>query len=113
MAASTAVAGIVPAITVAGHRYMDGGTGSQTNADLAAGHQQVLVVAPVDRGALDGELGQLRASGSTVVVIRPSTCAAGILGDELARLDPARIPAAAHAGREDGRAAAPIFGTIL
>jgi NTE family protein len=68
VAASTAVAGILPAITLAGHRYMDGGTGSQTNADLAAGHDQVLVLAP------------------------------------------ARLLPAAHAGREDGRATAPVFG---
>jgi hypothetical protein len=55
---------------------------------FAAGHHQVLVVAPVDRGALAEELDQLRATGSMVVVIRPSTHAAGILGDELARLPP-------------------------
>lgn len=109
VAASTAVVGILPAITVSGHRYMDGGSGSQTNADLAVGYDQVLVVAPGDRGALGGELEQLRASGSEVVVIRPSAHAAGVLGDELARLDPARIPASARAGREDGRTAAPIF----
>jgi NTE family protein len=109
VAASTAVAGILPAITVSGQRYMDGGTGSQTNADLAVGYDQVLVVAPADRGALDGELRQLRASGCDVAVIRP-TAHAAVLGDELARLDPARIRASAQAGREDGRAAAPVFG---
>jgi NTE family protein len=109
VAASTAVAGIFPAITVSGHRYMDGGTGSQTNADLAVGYDQILVVAPVDRGALEGELAQLRASGCEVVVIRPSAHAAEVLGHELAWLDPTRIPASARAGREDGRAAAPVF----
>jgi NTE family protein len=110
VAASTAVPGILPAITVSGQRYMDGGAGSQTNADLAVGYDQVLVVAPVDRGALDGELGQLRASGREVAVIRPSAHAAAVLGDELARLDPARIRASAQAGQEDGRAAVPVFG---
>jgi len=110
LAASTAVAGILPPITVSGHRYMDGGTGSQTNADLAVRYDQVLVVAPVDRGALAAELAQLRASGHEVVVIRPSDPPAGVLGDELARLDPTRIRASAQAGRTDGLAAAPIFG---
>jgi NTE family protein len=110
VAASTAVAGILPAITVSGKRYMDGGTGSQTNADMAAGYDRVLVVAPVDRGALDAELRQLRGSGREVVVIRPGAHAATVLGDELSRFDPARIPASAQAGREDGRAAVPVFG---
>ncbi|HEY6294529.1 MAG TPA: patatin-like phospholipase family protein [Streptosporangiaceae bacterium] len=110
VAASAAVAGILPAITVSGQRYMDGGTASQTNADLAAGYDQVLVVAPADRGALDAELSRLRAGGREVVVIRPGGPAAAVLGDELARLDPARIRASAQAGREDGRAAVPVFG---
>jgi NTE family protein len=110
LAASTAIAGILPPITVSGHRYMDGGTGSQTNADLAVRYDQVLVVAPADRGALAAELEQLRASGHEVVVIRPGTPAVGVLGDELARLDPARIRASARAGRADGLAAAPVFG---
>jgi len=108
VAASSAVAGLLSPITLAGHRYMDGGSGSQTNADLATGHDQVLVVAPADRGALAGEVTSLRSAGAEVAVIQPSTQAATTLGDELARLDPARSPAAAEAGREDGRAAAPL-----
>ena len=110
LAASTAVPGLMPPITVNGRRHVDGGTRSQTNADLAAGCKRVLVLAPTDRGTLEAELGQLRAVESEVAVIRPSGQASAVMGDELARLDPARVPASARAGREDGRAAAPLVG---
>jgi NTE family protein len=105
MAATSAVAGLLPPISIGERRYIDGGTGSATNADLALGFDDVLVVAPTDRGALAGELELLRASGSSIRVIRPSSPAGAALGQEVGRLDPARRPAAARAGRLDGLAA--------
>ena len=104
VAASTAVGGLVPPITIGERRCMDGGTGSPTNADLATGYEEVVVIAPVDRGSLAGELKTLAAAGSAVRVIRPSASAEATLGLELGRLDPARCAAAARAGRDDGRA---------
>lgn len=103
VAASTAVGGILPPISIGGRRCMDGGTGSATNADLASGYDEVLVIAPVDRGSLAGELESLAAAGCEVRVIRPSASSVEALGQELGRLDPARCAAAARAGREDGR----------
>ncbi|GAA2391201.1 patatin-like phospholipase family protein [Dactylosporangium salmoneum] len=44
--ASCAVPCIFPPIPVDGSRYMDGGVRSRTNADLAAGHDTVYVLAP-------------------------------------------------------------------
>jgi NTE family protein len=108
IAATTAVAGLIPAITFEGRRYMDGGSASQTNADLAAGHDQVVVVAPADRGQLDAELEHLRSTGSDPVVIGPSEAAKAAMGRELGRLDATRIAAAAAAGRADGQAAGPL-----
>ena len=105
IAASSAVGGILPPIGIGGHRYMDGGTGSATNADLASGFGQVVVIAPADRGSLAGEVETLRAAGSEVRVIQPSATSGTLLGQDLARLDPARCAAAARAGREDGRTA--------
>jgi len=46
VSASCAVPGVWPPVTIDGHRYMDGGMRSPTNADLATGHDKVLVVAP-------------------------------------------------------------------
>lgn len=104
VAASTAIGGILPPISIGGRRCMDGGTGSPTNADVATGFDEVLVVAPVDRGSLAGEVGALGAAGCEVRIIRPSGPSESALGQELGRLDPARCAAAAQAGRNDGLA---------
>ncbi|MGY1815815.1 patatin-like phospholipase family protein [Blastococcus sp. SYSU D00820] len=56
VAASCAVPGVWPPITIRGRRYMDGGLRSVTNADLATGHDRVLVVAPM-RGFPESPLG--------------------------------------------------------
>jgi len=103
LAATSAIGGLLPAITVDGHQYIDGGTGSQTNADLATGIEEVLVLAPSDRGSLAGETEALAASGSEVRVIRPSPSAVAALGQDLGRLDPARCAASARLGSDDGR----------
>jgi NTE family protein len=53
VAASCAVPGLYPPITIDGRRYMDGGMRSIANADLAEGRDPVLVLAPLrGRGGL-------------------------------------------------------------
>lgn len=47
VAASCAVPGIWPAVTIGGARYMDGGMHSSDNLDLAYDCQKVLVVSPI------------------------------------------------------------------
>jgi NTE family protein len=59
VAASCAVPGLYPPITIDGRRYMDGGMRSIANADLAEGCDPVLVLAPL-RGR--GGLGVVRRS---------------------------------------------------
>lgn len=56
--ASCAVPGIWPPATVNGRRYIDGGTRSGTNADLALGADTVLVIVPAiaDSEPLAGQL---------------------------------------------------------
>ena len=44
--ASCAVPGIWPVVEIDGHKYMDGGARSGSNADLAAGSDPVLVITP-------------------------------------------------------------------
>lgn len=51
VAASCAVPGVFPAVEVGGRRYVDGGLRSIANADLAAGHRRVLVLAPYPIGS--------------------------------------------------------------
>ena len=49
--ASCAVPGIWPSATVNGRRYIDGGTRSATNADLAVGADRVLGIVPARTGS--------------------------------------------------------------
>src|ERR671915_2623003 len=73
VAASCAVPGVWPPVTINGRRYIDGGTRSLTNADLAAGHDRVLVVVPMAlegpyQEQLDAELTILAETGTSRVV---------------------------------------------
>ena len=59
--ASGAVPGIYPLAEVNGRRYADGGAWSLYSADLAAGHDIVIVISPMPlnpflRGRLDAEM---------------------------------------------------------
>ena len=122
VASSCAVPGLFPPITIKGRRYIDGGMRSGTNADLAKGHDKVLVLtlmggrrgpagdpaaaermARFRRGA-DAELSLLRESGSSVETLGPDAEAAAIMGMDL--MNPALASDAAQAGRRQGRAEA-------
>lgn len=112
VASSCAVPGIFPPITIRGHRYMDGGMRSPTNADLAKGYGTVVVVA-VTAGPrntdlakrfgaiLDGELKVLRDSGAKVELIIPDAASLESFGPNL--MDASRRADAAKAGLEQGR----------
>jgi NTE family protein len=103
VAASAAVPLLFPPIVVGGHAYFDGGMGSQTHANVAIGIDEVLVVAPINMGALGSEMTELVAAGGRVDTVEPSAAAGRALGRNLELLDPARRALAARAGREDGR----------
>lgn len=100
VAASCAVPGVWPPVTIEGQRYMDGGMRSATNADLAAGYDKVVVLAPVPRGvgpmaSAATQADELRKE-STVEVVTPDADAVKAFGRNL--LDPARRAPAAQAG---------------
>jgi NTE family protein len=109
VAASCAVPGIWPPVTIGGTRYVDGGMRSSTNADLAAecSHALALVTSPdaLTRGPLGGverELAGLAPARTHVVVADRDSLAA--FGRN--PLDPAVRRASAEAGYAQGRAAA-------
>ncbi|HEY1487581.1 MAG TPA: patatin-like phospholipase family protein [Micromonosporaceae bacterium] len=108
VAASCAVPGVWPPVTIAGRRYIDGGVRSSTNADLAAGHERILVIVPSLEGQpdpfshLDAEVAQL--APSEVAVIYADAASISAFGTN--PLSPLTRPAAARAGRDVGRAAA-------
>jgi NTE family protein len=103
VAASCAVPIVWPPVTIDGHRYMDGGVRSGTNADLAAGVDAVVVIAPMgDAPAFPGtglraELAELGDAVRTAV-IQPDEAALAAIGPNV--LDPSRRAAAARAGRD-------------
>ena len=92
VASSCAVPMVCPPVTIGGRRYMDGGARSPLNADLARGHDHVVVVSvtvlpqppeatgPAQPGSsendflagLAGELSTLTSSGSALAVIEPN-----------------------------------------
>ena len=102
VAASAAVPLLFPPVVVGGRVYIDGGMGSQTNAAAAAGIDEILVIAPINMGALGSEITDLQAAGARVDIIRPGETAGRVLGRHLELLDPARRSRAAQAGIEDG-----------
>lgn len=114
--ASCAVPGVWPPVSIEGHRYMDGGMRSGTNADLARGYRQVLIVAPMGMlnmgplGNPQDEVELLEREGSTVKVITPDAASVAAIGPNV--LDPAYRAAAARAGRQQGRALAASLRSI-
>lgn len=114
VAASSAVPGMYPPVTIAGRRYIDGGVRSTTNADLARGYEHVLILAPIGISArglggfagitLRRELALLRREGSEPTVIAPDPAALLSFGPRL--MDPARRRPAAEAGYRQGAALA-------
>jgi NTE family protein len=114
VAASCAVPGVWPPVTINGHRYIDGGVRSGTNADLAAGCDRVLVVTPSQRaapqpwGSLDDEIDQLSPADVQVVYANDSSVA--VFGTN--PLSPSTRGPAAREGREIGRAEAQAVGSF-
>jgi NTE family protein len=109
VAASCAVPGVWPPVTIGGRRYMDGGVRSSDNVDLAAGSGRITVVSPLGYDPrlpsplpLREVVGQLRAGGSEVTVIVPDQASAAAMGAN--PLDPATRTPAALAGQDQGRA---------
>ncbi len=124
VASSCAVPGVFPPITIGGRRYMDGGMRSGTNADLAKGHERVLILTLMGRplpggsGAdagmaqrlermrrnVERELSVLRESGSSLEQIGPDAESAAAMGMDL--MNPRLVYDAAQAGLRQGRATA-------
>ncbi|MQY06091.1 patatin-like phospholipase family protein [Actinomadura macrotermitis] len=100
VAASCAVPGIWPPVTIRDARYMDGGIRSVGNADLAAGADRVLVIAPMADPTLERDVAGL----PDAQVVKPDRASVAAFGAD--PLDSSTRTPAAEAGRAQGRAAA-------
>jgi len=120
VASSCSVPGIYPPITINGRRYIDGGTRSGSNADLATGHELVVVVglrtagdaamSERMRAPLEVEMQVLRDGGAHTELILPDDASVAAFGLNL--MDGRKRPAAAKAGIDQGRALAPALKAV-
>lgn len=106
--ASCAVPGVWPPVTIGDRRYVDGGVRSAVNADLAAGAEAVVVLAPVSSAfgpmpRLSAQVAAVRQH-ARVTVVAPDAAARRAIGRNV--LDPARRADAARAGRAQAAAVA-------
>ncbi len=105
VAASCAVPGIWPAVEIQGRYYMDGGTRTIANADLAAGAARVLILIP---SAETGPLGIALPDDELAALVRSQVLT--VFADEMSietmglnPLDPATRRPTVQAGRAQGR----------
>ncbi len=127
VASSCSVPGIYPPVTINGSRYMDGGVRSPLNADLAQGHDAVIVVSvmPLELpagfederfqrffDAQHAEIDALRVAGAAVEVIAPDEEFLGVSGYGMSLMDFGIVTPAAEAGFRLGKAEADRIATI-
>ncbi|WP_347059694.1 patatin-like phospholipase family protein [Blastococcus sp. HT6-30] len=106
VAASCAVPGVFPPVTIDGRRYVDGGMRSAANADLAQAYDRLVVLAPIPRGVGPMASVDAQVSGmlARVVVVAPDEGSRTAIGRNV--LDPAAREPAARAGRAQAAAVA-------
>jgi NTE family protein len=113
VAASCAVPGVWPPVTLEGRRYVDGGVRSPTHADLALGSETVLVLSPVPAEGfghrLDAEREALRGRCVLLVVCADEEAQAAFGANPL---DPATRGPALDAGLRQGAALAGTVGPL-
>lgn len=114
IAASCAVPGVFAPVTIDGHRYIDGGTRSSSNADLAARYDRVVALTPVavELPTWRRAASQLSGSDAVHTIIAPDLASRRAIGRNV--LDPASRARTARAGRHQGatiaRAVSEVWG---
>jgi len=83
VAASCAVPGVWPAVTIGNRRYIDGGVRTMTNADLAAASDRALVLAPLDEPTVHQQIAEL----ARAELVQPDAASLAAFGTD--PLDPA------------------------
>ncbi|HEY7176937.1 MAG TPA: patatin-like phospholipase family protein, partial [Micromonosporaceae bacterium] len=100
VAASCAVPTVWPCAPINGRRFIDGGMRSWVNADLAAGAERIVVLAPMHGGGgflrpAEEQVAALRETAS-VALVTPDAQTSAAMGGNI--LDPARRKVSAEAG---------------
>jgi NTE family protein len=102
VAASCAVPGVWPPVTIRGRRYMDGGVRSSDNADLVRGYARTVILSPngTTRPALKEQMALLKDAGGQVYLVEPDQASRAAMGAN--PLLPETRKPAAQAGRSQG-----------
>ena len=113
VAASCAVPGVWPPVTIGDRRYMDGGVCSGVNMALARDCDAAVVLVPSGRStpAPFGSAEEVDAFAGTTFAVFADDDSIDAFGPD--PLDPARRKPAALAGREQGRRIAAAVGEFL
>jgi NTE family protein len=103
VAASCAVPGVYPPVTIGERRFIDGGIRSTANADLARGCDRLVVLAPIPRGVGPMASVDAQVSGmvARVAVVSPDAASRAAIGRNV--LDPAARAGSARAGRAQAK----------
>lgn len=105
VAASCAVPGIFPPVTIDGRRYMDGGIRVGASADLATGADRLVVIAPMAALTPAVITAEMAATGAArSLLIEPDEDSLREMGQNM--MDPTLRPASVRAGIRQGRALA-------
>lgn len=111
VAASCAVPGIWPPVTIRGRRYIDGGVRSAENADLAKGYARIVILSPmgttlprIGGNHLNDQIEILQRAGGQTYLVNPDRKSRKAIG--LNPLSPETRGPAAHAGRKQGQSIA-------
>ena len=108
VAASCAVPGVWPPVTIGDRRFMDGGVRSVANADLVAGASPAILLAPLGATALPGIERELAALGDgRTLLVQADAATQQAIG--INALDPSRRRPSAEAGR---RQAADVLDAV-
>jgi NTE family protein len=115
VAASCAVPGAWPPVTIAGRRYMDGGIGSTINLRLADGCSSAVVLVPAGESAPsafgEGAAAEIDAFTAPALAVFADEDSLAAFGPN--PLDPRCRPACAQAGRRQGRREAAAVAAFL
>jgi NTE family protein len=111
VAASCAVPGVWPPVTIDGRRYMDGGVRSSDNADLAQGYARIVILSPNGLRAdeivafpLQEQIEMLENAGAQAYLIEPDDGSRSAIG--VNPLLPETRKPAAEAGRAQAQSIA-------
>ncbi|HLR99344.1 patatin-like phospholipase family protein [Mycolicibacillus parakoreensis] len=115
VAASCAVPGVWPPVTIGDRRYMDGGVGSTVNLDVADGCTVAVALVPTGESAPSpfgpGPAAEIAAFGGRAFGVFADAESLAAFGSNL--LDPASRIGSARAGRAQGRRVAAELEAFL